>query len=174
MVLLAHLRQAGLNLPVSTSWLQSSGVSMRVGIVSNRPLMLAAIDHLFGWSKGDVVFMDTSLASALEHIHQDQPGILVVTADLGQGESGIVLLEQAHQLANELCSILIVDCSQHDLRLAFRSKAKAVISEHEIFAPGDCLAQMIRALALGNTYRSPQSRPAWLSGSKRVGMIGMR
>jgi len=58
---------------------------MRVGIVSNRPLMLAAIDQLFGWSKGDVVFIDTTLASALEHIHQDQPGILVVTADLGQG-----------------------------------------------------------------------------------------
>lgn len=31
-----------------------------------------------------------------------------------------------------------------------------MISEQEIFAPGDCLAQMIRALALGNTYRSPQ------------------
>jgi len=85
MVLLAHLRHASLNLPVSTSWLQSSGISMRVGIVSNRPLMLAAIDQLFGWSKGDVVFIDTTLASALEHIHQDQPGILVVTADLGQG-----------------------------------------------------------------------------------------
>lgn len=65
---------------------------MRVGIVSDRPLMLAAIDHLFGWSKGDVVFMEISLASALEHIHQDLPGILVVSADLGQGESGIVLL----------------------------------------------------------------------------------
>ncbi|GDX76499.1 hypothetical protein LBMAG41_15750 [Cyanobium sp.] len=124
--------------------------------MSDRPLTVAAIDHLFGWSKGNVVFMDTSPASALEHIHQDQLGILVVTADLGQGESGIVLLEQAHQLAKDLCSILIVDCIQHDLRLAFRSKAKAVISEQEIFAPGDCLAQLIRALALGNTYRSPQ------------------
>jgi DNA-binding NarL/FixJ family response regulator len=31
-----------------------------------------------------------------------------------------------------------------------------VISEQEIYAPGECLAQMIRALALGNAYRSPQ------------------
>jgi len=169
MVLLAHLRQASLNFPVSTSWLQSSGVTMRVGIVSDRPLMLAAIDHLFGWSQGDVVFMETSLASALEHIHQDQPGILVVTADLGPGESGIVLLEQAHQLAKELCSILIVDCSQHDLSLAFRSKAKAVISEQEIFAPGDCLAQMIRALALGNTYRSPQLKACMVERKQASG-----
>jgi DNA-binding NarL/FixJ family response regulator len=169
MNLLGHLRQAGLNFPVSTSWLQSSGVSMRVGIVSNRPLMLAAIDHLFGWSKGDVVFMDTSPASALEHIHLDQPGILVVTADLGQGESGIVLLEQAHLLAKELCSILIVDCSQHDLSLAFRSKAKAVISEQEIFAPGDCLAQLIRALALGNTYRSPQLKACMVAQKQASG-----
>ena len=41
---------------------------MRVGIVSDRPLMLAAIDYLFGWSKSDVVFMDTCPASALEQI----------------------------------------------------------------------------------------------------------
>jgi DNA-binding NarL/FixJ family response regulator len=156
MVLLSQVRQASLNFPISTSWLRSSGIGTRVGIVSGRPLLLAAIDHLFGWSKSDVVFMDTSPTSALEHIHQYQPGILVVTTDLGQGESGIVLLEQAHQIARELCSVLIVDCSQHDLSLAFRSKAKAVISEQEIFAPGDCLAQMIRALALGNAYRSPQ------------------
>ena len=156
MVLLPQVRQASLNFPISTSWLRSSGIGTRVGIVSGRPLLLAAIDHLFGWSKGDVVFMDTSPASALEQIDKYQPGILVVTADLGQGESGILLLEQAHQLDKNLRSILIVDCSQHDLSLGFRSKAKAVISEQEIFTPGDCLAQMIRALALGNTYRSPQ------------------
>jgi hypothetical protein len=35
-----------------------------------------------------VVFMDTSPTSALEHIHQYQPGILVVTTDLGQGGVG--------------------------------------------------------------------------------------
>jgi len=155
MVLLSQVRQASLNFPISTSWLRSSAIGTRVGIVSGRPLLLAAIDHLFGWSKGDVVFMDTSPTSALEQIDKYQPGILVVTADLGQGESGIALLEQAHQLAIELCSILIVDCSLHDLRLAFRSKAKAVISEQEIFAPGDCLARMIRALAQGKRFRSP-------------------
>ena len=68
MVLLSHVREAKGNFPISTSWLQSSGVSMRVGIVSDRPLMLAAIDYLFGWSKSDVVFMDTCPASALEQI----------------------------------------------------------------------------------------------------------
>jgi hypothetical protein len=94
MVFLAHLRQASLNLPVSTSWLQSSGVSMRVGIVSGRPLMLAAIDYLFGWSNSDVVFMDTCPGSALEQIDQYQPGILVVTADLGQEASRIFLRQK--------------------------------------------------------------------------------
>ena len=70
MVLLPQVRQASLNFPISTSWLRSSGIGTRVGIVSGRPLLLAAIDHLFGWSKGDVVFMDTSPTSALEHINQ--------------------------------------------------------------------------------------------------------
>jgi DNA-binding NarL/FixJ family response regulator len=169
MVLLEQVRQASLNFPISTSWLRSSGFSTRVGIVSGRLLLLAAIDHLFGWSKSDVVFMDTSPASALEHIHQYQPGILVLTADLGQGESGIVLLEQVHQIAKDLCTILIVDCSQHDISLAFRSKAKAVISEQEIFAPGDCLAQMIRDLALGHTYRSPQLKAFMLAQKQASG-----
>ena len=127
--------------------------------MSGRPKLLAAIDHLFGWSKGDVVFMDTSPTSALEHVHQYQPGILVVTTDLGQGESGIVLLAQAHQIAKDLCSLLIVDCSQHDLSLAFRTKAKAVISELEIFASEDYLAQMIRALPWAIPTARRSSRP---------------
>ena len=84
MVIHSHVREASLNFPVSTSWLQSGGVSMRVSIVSGLPLMLAAIDYLFGWSNSDVVFMDTCPASALEQIDKYQPGILVVTADLGQ------------------------------------------------------------------------------------------
>jgi hypothetical protein len=55
--------------------------------------------------------MDSSPTSAPEHIHQYQPGFIKISADLGQWESGIVLLEQAHQLARELWRGLIVDSS---------------------------------------------------------------
>ena len=79
--------------------------------MAGRLLLLSAIDQQFGLSEGDVVFMNSSPASAPEHIHQYQPGIIKILADLGQGESGVVLLEQAHQLARELCRVLIVDCS---------------------------------------------------------------
>jgi len=111
MVLVSQIRQTSPSFPISTSWVRSSGVGTSLGIVSGRLLLLSAIDQQFGMSEGDVVFMNSSPASAPEHIHQYQPGIIKIMADLGQGESGVVLLEQAHQLARELCRVLIVDCS---------------------------------------------------------------
>jgi len=91
---------------------------------------------------------------------------LVVTPDLEHGDSGISLLVGAHDLAADLCSILIIDLVQHDLNLAFHSKAKAVISEQEIFAQPDCLARMIRTLALGKTYRSPELMASMVAQKK--------
>ena len=166
MALLPHIRQASRKFPISTSWLQSSGAEMKIAIVSGRLLLLAAIDQLFGWRR-HVVLMETCQDSALAQMTEHEPDVLITTPDLGPGESGFELVEQAHQLVHIQYSILIVDSAQHDLHLAFRSKAKAVISEQEIFAPEDSLAEMIRVLALGKSYRSPHLR-AFMAARKQA------
>jgi hypothetical protein len=71
---------------------------------------------------------------------------LIVTPDLEQGY-GIDLVEQAHQLLSNLCSILIVDSMRDELSAAFHSSATCVITEQEIFAEDNCQDALIMSLA---------------------------
>jgi len=135
------------------SWLLTSDIQLKVGIVSCRRLLLFAVYHLIP-RKVHVAFMSTDSASALDEIRQQRPGVLIVTPDLEQGY-GIELVEQAHRLLSNLCSILIVDSIRDDLNSAFHSCATCVITEQEIFAEDNCQDALIMSLARGRVYRSP-------------------
>ena len=148
------MRQTRPNFSAAINWLLTSEIRLKVGVVSSQRLMLFGLYHLVS-QKRCFAFMASSKLAALEGIQQHQPGILIITPDLDQADSGIEVVEHAHQLARNLCSILIVNSSRHDPHLAYGSKAKAVICEEEIFTPGDPQDQLIISLAQGKRYRSP-------------------
>jgi DNA-binding NarL/FixJ family response regulator len=148
------MRQTKPNFSAAMNWLLTSEIQLKVGVVSSQRLMLFGLYHLVS-RKRCFAFMASSKLAALEGIQRHQPGILIITPDLDQADSGIEVVEQAHQLAGSLCSILIVNSSRHDPNLAFKSKARAVICEEEIFTPGDPQDQLIISLAQGKSYRSP-------------------
>ncbi len=148
------MKQTKPNFSAAINWLLTSEIPLKVGVVSSQRLMLFGLYHLVS-RKRCFAFMASSKLAALEGIQRHQPGILIITPDLDKADSGIEVVEQAHQLAGNLCSILIVNSSRHDPNLAFQSKAKAVICEEEIFTPGEPQDQLIISLAQGKSYRSP-------------------
>lgn len=151
---LPRLRQTKPHFSDSISWLLTSDIELDIGIASSRRLLLFAVYHLFA-RKRNLLFMATNSSSALNQIREQQPTVLIITPDLDNDESGIGLLEQAHEISDNLCSILVVDAIRDDLRLASRSMANCVICEQEIFAPSNPQDQLIIALAKGKDYRSP-------------------
>ncbi len=151
---LPRLRQTRPNFSAAINWLLTSEIRLKVGVVSSQRLMLFGFYHLVS-QKRCFAFMASSKLAALEGIQQHQPGILIVTPDLDQANSGLEVIDYAHQFVRNLCSILIVNSSRHDPRLAFKSKATAVICEEEIFSTGDPQDQLIISLAQGKSYRSP-------------------
>jgi DNA-binding NarL/FixJ family response regulator len=139
------------------SWILTSNIRLSVGIVSGRRLLLFAAYHLISTRK-NIVFMATDMSSALDKIPKKQPGLLIATPDLEDGGCGITVVNHAHQLQNNLCSILIIDPIRADMESAYRSKATGVIAEQEIFAEGNHQDDLIMTLARGKTYRSPLLR----------------
>jgi DNA-binding NarL/FixJ family response regulator len=142
------------------SWILTSGIPLRVGIISSRRLLLFAVYHLIP-RKQAIEFLATDIISALDEIQNKQPALLIVTPDLEQGGCGITLLNRAHQLQSNLRSILIIDPIRDDIKYAYQSSATAVIAESEIFAAGDHQDDLIVTLARDKTYRSPLLRASW-------------
>ena len=154
MNLLPQISKTNPNFSTAISWLSTSGIDLKIGVVSNRHLFLYTLYHL-AYRKLNICFMATSQSSAMEEIKQHKPGLLIVTADLEHGDSGVSIIDAAKQVDNDLRSVLIVDCSRDNLKLAYRSKADAVICEHEVFTPEAPQDRLVFALALGKRFRSP-------------------
>jgi DNA-binding NarL/FixJ family response regulator len=154
MNLLPQISKTNPNFSAAISWLSTSGINLKIGVVSNRHLFLYALYHL-AYRKLNICFMATSQSSAMEEIKQHKPGLLIVTADLEHGDSGVSIIDAAKQIDNDLRSVLIVDCGRDNLKLAYRSKADAVICEHEVFSPEAPQDRLVFALALGKRFRSP-------------------
>jgi DNA-binding NarL/FixJ family response regulator len=169
MNLLPRIRESNPNFSTAISWLSTSKINLCVGIVSSRRLFLFALYHLVS-RRLNIAFMVTNHTSAMEEIKKHKPGILIITADLDHDDSDIAIAEEAKQIDHELCSIMIVDSSRDDLSLAFRSSANAVICEQEVFALDSPQDQLIRALALGKTYRSPQLKAYMVAQNRRRGL----
>jgi DNA-binding NarL/FixJ family response regulator len=99
-------------------------------------------------------FMVTTEQEALEGLEATRPGLLIVTEQLEQG-SGLGVVEQARSVVHDIRTILILDGLHDDLVAAGRSGADAVLREAEFFGNDQPAVALIRALALGQRYRSP-------------------
>lgn len=153
MDLLSNFNQATRNLPSATSWLFSSDIRPSVGFVSARRLLLYGFFRS-ALHKSRLSFMVTTEAEALAALARCRPGLLIVTPKLEQGD-GLALLAQAHQLVDDLRTIVICDQNHDDLLEAGQSEADGVVCEQDFLLEDQPIRAMIIALALRRRYRSP-------------------
>lgn len=152
---LLRIRKTKPNSLDAISRLIASDVKLEIGIISGRSLLLFAAYHLIARPRS-IVFMALDSDTSLSELRQSQPGVLIITPNLEDGDFGLSILDQAHQFIGNLCSVLIVDPIRHDLRVASHSRANVVISEQELFGPTGMQDRLIMALAKGKKWRSPQ------------------
>jgi NarL family two-component system response regulator LiaR len=137
----------------AASWMLSSDIPQIVGFASAHRLMLLGF-YTMVLSKQWLAFMVTTEQEALKRLPTSGAGLLIVTQQLERG-SGLSLVEKAHAEVRNIRSILILDGLQDNLVAAGRSTADAVCLETDCFREDQPLAAMVRALALGQRYRSP-------------------
>lgn len=163
MDLLSSFRSSPGRYASAASWVLSSDIRLSAGFASAHRLMLLGFFNT-ALSQQRLAFMVTTEQEALQGLETTRPGLLIVTEQLEQG-SGLALVEQARAVVQDIRTILILDGPHDDLLAAGRSTADAVLREADCFANDQPIVAMIRALALGQRYRSPSVLAAMRAAS---------
>lgn len=138
--------------PSAASWILSSDIRLKAGFASASRLMLMGF-YKMALSKSRLAFMVTTEGEALEALAIKRPGLLIVTQQLEMG-SGLALVEEARSLVSDIRTILIVEGANDDLLAAGRSRADAVLLDADCFGADQPVLSLVRALAIGQRYRS--------------------
>lgn len=138
--------------PSAASWILSSDIRLKAGFASASRLMLMGF-YKMALSKSRLAFMVTTEGEALEALAIKRPGLLIVTQQLEMG-SGLALVEEARSLVSDIRTILIVEGANDDLVAAGRSRADAVLLDADCFGADQPVLSLVRALAIGQRYRS--------------------
>lgn len=135
------------------SWLLSSGIRQRFVCAAGSRLALLAIVQAFH-RPGVVVGAVTGQADALVRIQRHQPGLLICTDQLEDG-NGYALVAEARVLVPDLRVMIILTARQPDVARALALDVHGLILESDIGLPERHGARAMIAAATGRRYHSP-------------------
>lgn len=140
------------------SWLLSSGLRLDFLCAAGSRLALLALVQLFR-RPNLIVGAVSCEASALERLRRHQPGLLLCTDQLEQGD-GFSLVSAARQLIPDLRVVMILTHRQPEVDRALALRVQGLLLESDLGTGDRPLARALLAAATGRAYLSAGAEAA--------------
>jgi two-component system, NarL family, nitrate/nitrite response regulator NarL len=154
------------------TWVLSSGLRRKFVLVARDRLMLVSLaQHLA--RPESLAGLVTCEAAALQRIAQHQPGMLMCTDQLEQGNV-YSLIKKAKQLVPDLRMVLFLCDQTSDVRRALDLGVEGILLEQEIGEPGYFGLKAFLSAIIGKRYVSPGAEVLLNSQSREGDGIPLR